>query len=59
MKIHDCAINHGGLMRCCIATLQENNIDVTVGDVVSCKYCNEKMEIVDINGVVTIRWSHL
>ena len=34
----------GGVMRCCIATLEESDVKEEQGEIVKCKYCDEGFE---------------
>jgi hypothetical protein len=45
MKMGETKISIGGLMRCCIGTLDESDLDREVhsGDVVHCKWCKSSM----------------
>ena len=43
----------GGVMRCCIATLGEADVQETVGERVPCKYCGDGFEF---DGEVWRKW---
>ena len=32
-------VNHGGLLRCCITTLDEAEVEEVEGEVLPCKWC--------------------
>ena len=36
-------VKEGGLMRCCLATLQERDEEDKEGQIINCKYCGDKM----------------
>lgn len=48
MKIKDCHVDQGGLMRCCIETLSDMSQQlINYNDIIPCKYCTSTMILVD------------
>lgn len=44
MKIKDCTIYSGGLMRCCLAAFEDKEREVKAGEIIECPYgCGSKM----------------
>ncbi len=44
MQIKDCCVDQGGLMRCCLETLNDKREQkVKYGEVIPCKYCTSTM----------------
>lgn len=39
MKANEYPLNHGGVFRCCIASLSEDETEAVEGDTRICKYC--------------------
>ena len=55
MKVKQCKVNTGGLMRCCLKTLEERAEDeVQEEDRIKCRYCQDDMIVV--KGL--IQWDH-
>lgn len=51
-------IIHGGMMRCCIATLQESEELTDVGTVLSCKYEGGENRNMIVNARGNWEWNH-
>lgn len=44
MQIQDCHVDQGGLMRCCLETLNDKcEQKIKYGEVIPCKYCKSTM----------------